>query len=81
MGNFVDADGWTPEISMHRDGEFSLPRAAVAELPHFDVALTYERIGNGIAIAFRSVVVSQHFRQTMLRLGQKNLEYFPVPLV
>lgn len=55
-------------------------RSRIEQLGLFDVAITTERLGAHQDRCFRSVIVSQKFRQTMIQLGIKTAQYEPVIL-
>lgn len=55
-------------------------RDDIALLEPFDVAVTTERLGIHKDHCFRSIIVSQKFRRTMIKLGVKAAEYEPVIL-
>lgn len=55
-------------------------RDEIKRLEPFDVAVTTERLGIHKDHCFRCIIVSQKFRQTMIKLGIKAAEYEPVIL-
>lgn len=85
FGEVTDADDWTgkPACKFWDDQGYLPPelvykRDQIEKLPPFDIAFTYERLGNGPRIAFRNTIVSQHFRQVLSELNVRNVGYAPV---
>ena len=57
-------------------------RSEVEQLGVFDIAITQERVGTlGRYMMYRIPVISQKFRQVLLDLKVKKLEFHPVNLI
>lgn len=56
------------------------PRAVVAGLKSFDIAMTLERVGQTEQGAYRQCIVTQRFREVMTKLKVKGVDYAPVVL-
>lgn len=56
-------------------------RAEVEALDAFDMAVTFERVGQTEQGAYRQCIVTQRFREVMMKLNVKGVDYVPVELV
>lgn len=66
-------DGHRPCIIRYRREEFEA-------LGPFDVAMTYEHIGNHKQGAYRGPIVSQKFRQLLKKMKVRGTHYFPIQI-
>ena len=73
-GCFYDEGGYRPASPHYHVKDFE-------RLEPFDVAMSSEQIGPHPNHAFRQLIVTQKFRQTMMHLGALGCEYVPVTLV
>jgi hypothetical protein len=56
-------------------------RTEVEALGPFDIAMTFERVGQTEQGAYRQCIVTQRFREVMGKLKVKGVDYVPVELV
>jgi hypothetical protein len=65
----------------YRDFELCFSASEVAALGDFDVAITRERVGIGKRGALRRLIISQRFRQVLMREKLPGMEHIPVRLL
>lgn len=73
LGYYWDDAGFQP-------AELVYSRAAVEQLPRFDIAMTQEFVGEPFA-PYREIIVTQRFREAMEKHGVKTALWAPVRLV
>ena len=73
LGYYWDDAGFQP-------AELVYSRADVEQLPHFDIAMTQEFVGEPSA-PYREIIVTQRFREAMEKHGVKTALWAPVRLV
>lgn len=73
LGYYWDDAGIQP-------AELVYSRADVEQLPHFDIAMTREFVGEPFA-PYREIIVTQRFREAMEKHGVKTAQWAPVRLV